>query len=57
MLGTTELQCFGETRGRVPYGAESGNDQRGNFSWTELGKSTKMRGETAVQWCWHKEQL
>ena len=27
------------------YGAESGNGQRGNFSWTELGKSMKMRGK------------
>ena len=25
--------------------AESGNGQRGNFSWTELAKSTKIRGK------------
>ena len=43
VLGTTELQCLGETRGRV----RSWVWQRptGEFAWTELGKSMKMRGK------------
>ena len=34
-----------ELKSEAEYGAESGNGQRENFSWTELGKSTKMRGK------------
>ena len=43
VLGTTKLQCLGEIRGRVRSWVWQ--RQRGNFSWTELGKSTKMRGK------------
>ena len=32
-------------KSEAEYGAESGNGQRGKFSWTELGKRTKMRGK------------
>ena len=43
MLGTTELQCLGETRGRIP----SWVWQRptGQFFVDWAGKSTKMRGK------------
>ena len=38
MLGTTEFDCLGETSARSLA-------TRGEFSWTELGKSTKRRGK------------
>ena len=41
VLGTTELQCLGEIRGRVQYGAESGNGQRGIFRELSRGKARK----------------
>ena len=55
VLGTTELQCLGEIRGRV----WSWVWQRptGEFFLNWAGEKHENEGETAVQWCWHKEQL
>ena len=55
VLGTTELQCLGEIRGRIP----SWVWQRptGQFFVNWAGEKHENEGETAVPWCWHKEQL